>query len=419
MIQKRAPKLGCRVLPRKIIPQTGERVAISLEYSAQAKPTIHVGDAVKIGQTVGESQDTPLVHSSVSGKVMDISMSVIPHGRSALTVKIEADGEDSSLAPNPRPKCARDEVGELLRRAGVIELDGSGVQIHQKLRVENGSFHTVVLNGTDETPYVTRSCSLAAENPAEIVEALRLLMWTVGASEGIIAISSWDPHALKALEREAGGERHIRIVPLGGSYTRGMESLLIRDLVGKTIPNGYSPSRSGFFLSSVATSKAVYDAIYAGKPLIETLVTVSGVRDPQNTWVRVGTAFRRVIEGCGGYERDPRKIVVNGPMTGLAQATDDVPVTKDTYGILVQYDSDLRRAQPCNNCARCVDACPVDLMPNMLFRFAQNSKFDMCSEYRIRDCIECGRCAYQCPSKIPLVQWMRYAKAEIGKAQNS
>ncbi len=139
------------------------------------------------------------------------------------------------------------------------------------------------------------------------------------------------------------------------------------------------------------------------------------MKKSQNVQAKIGTPLRSVIEHCGGYKGKPKKIVVNGPMTGVPQYTDEVPVTKDVHGILVQYEEDatIAEIQPCINCAKCVDVCPANLLPNMLAAFANKDRFDMCKRYNISACVECGKCAYVCPSKIPIVQLIKCAKEWI------
>jgi electron transport complex protein RnfC len=60
-----------------------------------------------------------------------------------------------------------------------------------------------------------------------------------------------------------------------------------------------------------------------------------------------------------------------------------------------------------------VDVCPADLLPQQLYWYAHAREFDKTQDYHLFDCIECGCCAYVCPSRIPLVQYYRFAKTEI------
>ena len=43
----------------------------------------------------------------------------------------------------------------------------------------------------------------------------------------------------------------------------------------------------------------------------------------------------------------------------------------------------------------------------------QGNQYDKAKEHHLYDCIECGACSYVCPSQIPLVDYYKYAKAEL------
>jgi electron transport complex protein RnfC len=173
-------------------------------------------------------------------------------------------------------------------------------------------------------------------------------------------------------------------------------------------------------VQNVGTAAAVHDAVARGKPLIERILTVtgSGVKEPKNLRVRIGTPFADVIAHCGGFasEDGERKIIMGGPMMGLAQYSLDVPVVKGTSGILVLADGvRAGRETTCIKCGRCVAVCPVYLMPNRISDYAEIDKFDQCNEYGVRDCIECGACAYVCDVKRPIVHLVKYAKLNLAK----
>jgi electron transport complex protein RnfC len=175
----------------------------------------------------------------------------------------------------------------------------------------------------------------------------------------------------------------------------------------------------GVAICSIRSAKALYDVVHEGKPYLETVVSVSGkVNNPQKMLVRIGTPFRDVIEACGGYRGEPGKLIANGAITGVAQYVDDVPVTKTTLSITVQDQAEVLRDEPlvCVHCARCVDVCPVELIPSRLAALSDQGRFDECRQMYVDNCIECGKCAAVCPTKIPILQLIRYAKEAIAKA---
>ncbi len=355
-----------------------ERVVIPV-----TEPLVAIGDTVNVGQKIGESE-----HSSVSGEVVEISKL---SNKNVLSLVIKTS-EDLSIEFQPKENPSPEGIKQILKLAGIpIELTPSEI---------------VILNGTDEKPYVTANHALMLEYLDEILGGLKILMKATGASRGVIVICDSDSDVMGVMKADAK-ENEIEIIPSKTTYVQCTE-----DLMKNAIAKG-----SKAMVSNIGIAKAVYDAVFLGKPLIEAVVTVTGAKESQNVLARIGAPLRSLIETCGGYEGEPEKIIVNGPMTGTAQYTDEVPVTKGTYGVLVQYDGTTGEIRPCIDCARCVDVCPKDLLPNVLAISADHARFDVCVTYRLKDCIECGSCAYVCPSKIPIVQLIKYAKAELEKKE--
>ncbi|UZE92246.1 MAG: RnfABCDGE type electron transport complex subunit C [Methanosarcinales archaeon] len=398
---------------RQIEPITKipEKVIIPLQQhvGAENKPLVSVGDVVKIGQKIGESGISP-VHSSASGKVTAISEYPHPFYENVLSIIIEPDGKDASIEfkAEDYSQLEREQIIGIIKEAGVVE---SGIPVHTKLSPSD----VVILNGMDEAPYMTLNRALMLDFPSEIIDGLKILMKATGASRGFIGIDASNSEATNTMNKAAVDDLNIETVPLKTTYVRGMEEFFAKAVVKREISRGHRISNASTMTSTVGTARAAYDAVCMGKPLTETVVSVWGVKKSQNVQAKIGTPLRSVIEHCGGYKGKPKKIVVNGPMTGVAQYTDEVPVTKDVHGILVQYKEDVTtpEIQPCINCAKCVDVCPANLLPNMLAAFANEDRFDMCKRYNISACVECGKCAYVCPSKIPIVQLIKCAKEWI------
>ncbi|MFC1787382.1 RnfABCDGE type electron transport complex subunit C [Halobacteriota archaeon] len=345
-------------------------------------PLVDIGDMVNVGQKIGENE-----HSSVSGEVIEISKLPHPFNKSVPSVVIKTS-EDVSIEFQPKKNPSLNEIKKIINEAGIpIELSSSEI---------------VILNGTDEKPYVTANHAMMLEYPDEILSGLKILMKATGASRGVIGICDSDSDVIESM-KAAKKENDIEIIPLKTTYTQCTEGLM-KNAIDKD---------AKAMVSTIGIAKAAYDAVYLGRPLIDTVVTVTGAKEEKNVLVRIGTPISSIIENCGGYSGEPKKIIINGPMTGIAQHTDEVPVTKGTYGIFVQYDGIIGEIRPCIDCAICVDVCPKDLLPNVLAISADNARFEVCLKYRLMDCVECGFCANVCPSKIPILQLIRYAKAEL------
>ncbi len=177
----------------------------------------------------------------------------------------------------------------------------------------------------------------------------------------------------------------------------------------------------GVIVNNVGTAHAIANYFSTGMPLIKRVVTVTGsaISNPSNLMVRLGTTFADVIEACGGFKQEPNKVIMGGPMMGLAQFTLDVPVIKATSGILALSAAEAKYSVPtepvCIRCARCVDSCPMGLNPSYLAAYAYHEKWEEMERLRIDDCMECGCCTYACPTKNPIVQLVKMGKVEMAR----
>ena len=171
-------------------------------------------------------------------------------------------------------------------------------------------------------------------------------------------------------------------------------------------------------VQNVGTAFAVYEAVQKNKPLIERIVTVTGrcLARPSNLRVRIGTPIASLIEYCGGFPEDAGKVVGGGPMMGRAIANLDAPVTKGTSGILLIREKGAVRKMPqrCIKCAKCVSACPMGLEPYLMAKLSRRKLWERLEAEWVTNCIECGCCQFTCPADIPLLDFIRMGKQEVG-----
>jgi electron transport complex protein RnfC len=146
-------------------------------------------------------------------------------------------------------------------------------------------------------------------------------------------------------------------------------------------------------------------------------VTGSCIANPKNLLVRIGTPLRDLIDFCGPLKEEPAKIIIGGPMMGIAQYTVSVPVIKSTTGVLLfsKKEAVFNEDLACIRCGACVRECPVFLMPTLISVAAQKGLWLESKSYGALDCIECGLCNYVCPANIKLVQHIKRAKLEVVK----
>lgn len=403
---------------------TPKRVIIPLKQHTGAilEPLVKKGDVVKVGDKIGDTKafvSSP-VHASISGKVVSIEPHPIPTGEIVPSIIIESSEDDpvEEIVIEKRrwEELKREEIIGIVREAGIVGLGGAAFPTSVKLSPPEGTvIDTVILNGAECEPFLTCDHRLMLENPDEVITGLQIIMKVVGAKQGIIGIEDNKKDAIELLTNKAKGYGNIKVISLPTRYPQGSEKHLIKALLNREVPSGKLPLNVGVVVNNVQTAYSITKAVCEGIPLISRVITVSGdgVENPGNFRVRIGTQFKDILE-YAGLKQEVKKVISGGPMTGVAQWTLDVPVIKGTSGIIALTKIE-EENYPCLRCAKCVDACPMGLLPLELGNLAEQKRFDDALRLYALDCIECGSCAYICPSRRPLVHLIRFAKAEINK----
>lgn len=405
-----------------------KRVILPLQQNlgAPAEAIVKVGDVVAEGQKVADSGKfvSAPIHAPIAGKVTRIEKHLTAAGIPVLSIIIEATEESSAAPPvetgRSWKEMDRDAIRKAIREAGIVGLGGATFPAHVKLSPPaEKKIDAVIINGCECEPYLTVDHRLMLERPREILSGAGAIARAVGAERIILGIENNKPDAIESLRAEAAKEglSRVEIVPLATKYPQGGEKMLIKAIMGREVPSGGLPMDVGVVVHNVGTAVAIAEALEMGKPLIERVVTVtgSGIREPKNLLVRIGTPFAEVIEQCGGLTEDAAKIIMGGPMTGTAVSSLDVPVVKATSSILVLNRKDAATfvEGACIRCGRCIKACPVGLMPSHIAEAAKHKNWEKVAACHVADCIECGCCAYGCPARIYLLQYCKVAKREL------
>ncbi|MBU1656553.1 MAG: electron transport complex subunit RsxC, partial [Candidatus Omnitrophica bacterium] len=345
-----------------------------------------------------------------------------------MSVVIETDKSKSPGVYNETGAhdLAPDVVIGRIKDSGIVGMGGAAFPTHVKLTIPDGKkIKTLIINGAECEPFLTCDHTLMVRKTAEVGKGIELIMDIVRPEETYIAVEDNKKAAFFAFQKAISFSkrraiRDIHLVIVKTKYPQGGEKQLVKAITGIEVPPGKLPLDVGCLIQNVGTAYAISEAIYRGKPLIERIVTISGdcLDKPGNYVVRVGTTIREMLE-CHGIEfkKEPKKVVVGGPMMGFAQPQLEVPILKNTSGILFLSDdiAEDRKEGNCLKCAKCVDVCPLRLSPTEIIRNVRVKKWDAVEKLYVSDCMECGACAYSCPSRIPLVQYIKEGKMALEK----
>lgn len=413
--------------PIKLAPIAKQLVLpLSQHIGAPAKPVVTAGEKVLKGQVVAKANGfvSVPVHAPTSGTIAAIEDRPIPHasGMTAPCIILDSDHEDRWIEHQgvaDYTQLDKAELCNLIREAGISGMGGAGFPSAVKLNTRDDQpIETLIINGTECEPYITADDVLMRERSEEVIAGVKILQHIIQPGrETLIGVEDNKPEAIAALRKAAQGS-NIEVVSFPTKYPSGGEKQLIKILTGKEVPSGQLPASIGVVLQNVGTTVAIHNAISKGEPLISRITTVTGnaVKAPQNYEVLIGTPMAHLLELSEFDAGKATRLIMGGPMMGFAMHSEAIPVVKTSNCILVPDKKEMpaqEHSQACIRCGMCAQACPVSLLPQQLYWFAQGKEYDKLEAHNLADCIECGACSYSCPSNIPLVQYYRSSKAAI------
>ena len=399
-----------------------DRVVLPMQQhiGAPCTPVVKVGDTVSVGQLVGDSDKfvSAPIHATVSGTVKAVGDVKLANGIITKGVTIESDGE-MRLYEGIKPPTVtnREELLKAVRASGLVGLGGAGFPTHVKLNYpEDKNVDTLIVNAAECEPFITVDYRECIENSRNVINGVFTLKKYLGFSQVIIAVEDNKPKAIEIFRKliDESNDLSIKIMALRSRYPQGAEKMMVLSATGRRVPPGKLPADVGCVVMNVASVAFIERYLETGKPLISRSLTVDGsaVRTPKNLRVPIGINIQDVIDYCGGFKEEPRKIICGGPMMGIAVCGTDAPVCKQNNAVLAFADRKdaIKPERDCIRCGRCVEVCPMSLMPTLIERFAKVRDKDGLERSFVSVCMECGSCAYACPSGRPLVQYMRLAK---------
>ncbi|MBQ7810914.1 MAG: electron transport complex subunit RsxC [Clostridia bacterium] len=404
-------------IPEVIIP-------MAQHIGAPCKPTVEKGDKVFVGTVVGDTEAfvSAPVHSSVSGEVKEITCITLPNGVVSDAVVITSDGLYEK-DPNIKPPVVENKADLLkaVRASGLVGLGGAGFPAHVKLNVPaDKEIDTLLINCAECEPYITTDHREVLENSWNVFSGIYALKDILGVKRVIIGVEKNKPDAIKILKEMAENKKYnpddlVRVLPLKSSYPQGAEKVLIKACTGRVVPMGKLPSDVGCVVMNVASVAFVAEYLKTGMPLTKKRLTIDGsaIKSPKNVIVPIGTPVNKLIELCGGYKEECGKLLMGGPMMGISLFEDTAPVLKQNNAILAfnEKDASTVDGESCIRCGKCVDACPMGLLPTKLATAAKANDIDTLKAYNAMNCMECGCCTVSCPAQRYIVQSIRLGKA--------
>ena len=416
--------------PIEIVP-TPKKVLLPLQQhiGGLCKPVVKPKQKVAFGELIGKGEAfvSASLHAPVAGTVQKMETVTLANGRHMPAIVIKTDGEQlagqelwDKLYGGQWPRksyqtITPEKITAAIHAAGIVGLGGAAFPTHVKITSsEQKPIHSLIVNGCECEPYLTTDYRLMVEVPDAIVAGARLAIRAVGAKKAYIGIENNKLEAVAALRRAAAGAG-VRIAVVKTKYPQGSEKHLIKAVLNREVPLGGLPSDIGVAMTNVATVTSVARGVMRGIPLTHRVVSVTGggIVEPKNLLVPIGIPMGRLIEVCGGLKKTAARVIAGGPMMGFAFTNPDTPVTKGTSGITVLDHEEIRKVEQsvCVRCGRCVDACPMNLVPTKLAMASRFKDLNLARQYNIMACFECGSCAYSCPAGLPLVQNIRTGKA--------
>ena len=403
-----------------LTPPTRVRIPLNMHIGGPCKPVVAPGDHVYVGTLIGDGSGLYApVHASISGTVVSTDTEKLPTGATAPVVEIESDGKMEKDPSITLPTyTTKEEFLDCVRASGAVGLGGAAFPTWFKIRAPEGKqFEFLIINGMECEPYITSDYRQMMEHSDRVVDGVHRIATALEIPAAVIGIEDNKPEAIEKLSEvvaNKGFGDQIQVMSIPTKYPAGGEKVLISATTGRDVPAGGLPVDVGCLVVNVTTASRIEHYFRNGMPLVTKTLTLAGdcVANPGNYRVPIGMSVRDIIDAAGGLTKEPKKIIMGGPMMGRTLTSVDCPIIKANNAILCLDDAAvLPEEPPCIRCGRCVRVCPLGLMPFALDAASRSHDVIALDEQAVMNCMECGSCAFTCPAHRRIVAAIREGKA--------
>lgn len=381
---------------------------------------VNLNDTVAEGQIIGffmndDGNSKIYMHSSVPGKVESFEKCIYPDGSSGTAVKILVGGAFSFLGKEIKPNewqwSSPAQILDIISEKGIANTFGDGEDLGTQIfncKVQKGRF--LVVRMFDDDPSYETDSFVSSHYTKEILEGVHIVSHALRA-QGIVFMMP-KKSKIDIPEDEFSSMPVFKVSVDDTKYPSGFVQNFVYAV--KNAPKKpeeelfNSISQFGLFIDP-ETLYAVYEAVILGKPVVETFVNVSGncLRSSALFKVRIGTTIRSLMEQCGGCDKTPGKVVINGLVTGDSVDSMDTIITKNVKSVTFVHSRELNdnKRNACIRCGKCRNICPENIFPDLIYRHCNRGKKigkEMLATAGL--CSGCALCNSACPSRLPLCQ---------------
>lgn len=393
-------------------------VVLPLEYPGQVHylPTVKAGDSVRKGQPVAKSMNGNSVIASISGKVRELSSVWTAQSVHSPAIIIDNDGGEpmtpEEMFDGPVPPGNLEEAMMRMRAAGVAPpWTLSGREWREDKVTDLPNIETAIITGVRQEMTVLTSQLLLDQQREKVAKGLEQVGRLLPSARICLTL----PESFRSWAESFFGEP-VELHFLSESYFDRIEREVVAKILGYRIPNRESYRNNGIAVLDLEYLLAIVDALDGKAPLTHKCITISGSDIAEAVTVRfpLGCSMRHILASQGLEISAYTRPVIGGPMKGVAQFTDQTPITYYNGIHLIAGDTaPFDSIAPCINCGRCARICPVSIQVHLINRMVEFGQIESAKSLNPEACHECGLCAYVCPAQRPIVQLLHFCNHEM------